>query len=205
MSTTHKVGSQGLSWTATAGGFSVGSPKLIGYRNPAVLRRSAENTLTLDTKYDPPGNPWLALLVIISIVVVATAGVLKGISPSVIGSTGAGGMVVTYMLIRLWRQREIKLDLGTAASEAIVDEKRRRIAFLSPIDHKSRWIVLQFKDDFSTAYGAVHDILGGKCRTGKLTGVDMVFVVVVLTIILLFVVAFGFFVLKGTVLVPAPQ
>jgi len=202
MSTAQNGGAQGMSWKANAGGFSVGSPKLIGQRNPATLCRTAENTLTLDTKYDPPGTPWLALLATVVIVVVAV--LLKGLSGPIIGGTGGGGIVVTYMLIRLWRQREIKLDLGRAATEAIVDEKRHRIAFLAPIDEKFRWVVLEFKDDFSGASGAVRDIMGAKCRTAKITGVDMVFVVVVVTIIVLFVVAFAFYMLKA-MLVPVPR
>ena len=146
MSTTHKVGPQGMSWKANAGGFSVGSPKLIGHRNPAVLCRSAENALTLETKYDPPGTQWLALLA--TIVVVIIAAVLIGPSGSVIGGIGGGAGAGIYILIRFWRQREIKLDLGAAASEVIVDERRRRIAFLTPVDRKSCWVVLEFRTSF---------------------------------------------------------
>ena len=48
--------------------------------------------------------------------------------------------------------------------------------------------------------------MGAKCRTGPITSVDMAFVVVILTIIVLFVVvAFGFVILQGTMLVPGPK
>jgi hypothetical protein len=176
---------------------------LIGQRNPAVLCHSAGNALTLDTKYDPPGTAWLVLFAIFVIVIISE--VPTGLSGSFVRSIGTASIVLIYMVVRLWRQRGIKLDLGTAASEVIVDDKRRRIAFLTPIDHKARWIVLEFKDGFSGASGAIHETLGAKCRAGKITGVDMVFVAVVLTIIALFVGAFCYFILQATVFVPAPK
>jgi hypothetical protein len=145
------------------------------------------------------------LVVGVGVVIFIIVGIAVGLAPSVMGAVGGGVIGGGYVSIRLWRQREIQLDLGAVASEVIVDEKSRRIAVLTAIDRKAGWIVLQVKGDFSTAAGAVRDIMGAKCRNGTITRVSKVFVVVILTSILLFVAAFGFFVLQGTVFVPAPK
>lgn len=205
MSTTHELESQEMSWKGEAGGFSVKNPKLVGPRNPAVLCRSAENTLTLDTKYAQPENPLLLLLAGVVIVLVASVAALVGIPPGGIG----GGIIAMYMVIRSQRRRamaiRLRLDLGTTASEVIVDEKRRRIAFLTTIDGKVRWVVLQFKSGFSGARSAVRDVMRAKCRTGQITGTDMLFWLVALTIIVLFVAACGLFILKTTMVAPVPN
>jgi hypothetical protein len=195
MSTT-KTDDRGVTpWKARLVGCSLGRPKKIGHRIPATLCAAADNTLMLDTKYDPPGNPWLALMATAAIVVIAC--MLSGFSGKVIGGAGGAGIVAAYNLIRMRRQREIKLDLGTAASDVVIDQNHRRIAVLAPIDKKARWIVLEFTDGFSDASQAVRRLLGGKCRDGQITGVHFPFVALVLTLVLLFVGAFAFFMVKA--------
>ena len=180
----------------------MGRPKSIGHQNPAVLCRHAECALSIDAKYDPPGSAWLAIIATFGITVIAVF--LFGFSGTVIGAAGGGGIAATYNLIRSWRKREIRLDLGTT-TDVVVDEKRRRIAFLQPLNGRARWVVLEFKDGFPEACNAVRDILGVKCRAGKISGVDMVFVAVLLSIILLFVAAFGYFIVKATMVGGPPR
>ncbi len=109
MSTAHAGGSQETLWEA-CGRLSVKTPKLIGHGTPAVLHRGVKNTLTLDMNYDPTGNVWLALLATVVIVVIGI--VLTGFSGSAVCAIGGGGIVLSYTLIRLYRQREITIDLA---------------------------------------------------------------------------------------------
>ena len=149
MSKSHEVEPQYASWEATGSAFSVGRPTSLGCRNAAVLRRSAENTLTLETKYNPPDDPLLLFIDAAVFVVFVAVGLLAGISLFTIIIASIAVDFAIYLLARFWRQRNLILDLATSATEAIVDEKRRRIAFLATIDAKSRWITLQFESDFS--------------------------------------------------------
>ena len=208
MSTIDTVGSQEMSWKVTAI-FSSRTPKLVGHRNPAVLWQSESGTMTLETKYDPPGSPWLALLGTTVIVVIAA--IVAGPSGSLIGGIGGGGIVVAYALIRWWRQRDTKLELN-ATDQTIVDEKQATIALLTPIDGTPRWIVLQFNHDFPSAKSAVQNMMGSKyqensngstCQVGHVSRVNRSLVVFLVVIVSVFVIAFVVAVLMGTVFVSA--
>ena len=98
----------------------------------------AENTLTLDTKYNPPDNPWLLLIVGVAIVAFVALGVLAGVGPAA-GGAVAGGIGGSYGARRVLRRRNIRVDLDKDASEVVVDEESRRMAFLTTIAGKTGW------------------------------------------------------------------
>lgn len=196
MSTVHAAQAKGTSWQATAAGFGTRKPRWTGPRNPAVLYRSPEGTLSLDTKYDPPGSEWLAIG---SGVATALVCVMLGLVGSAIG--GAFGAIgASYVLIRLRRKRELKIELSAVATDAIIDEQRRRIAFLTPIDQKARWLVLEFADDFAGPSHAVRDSLGARSRDGAVPRGNMTFVWIIVTAVLLFVGAFGYLAWKASMI-----
>ncbi len=192
MSTKDRVESKVTSWKTRTAGLCVGHPEVKGIWNPAVLTRYGEHTLSLEAKYDPPGSAWLALIVTVVAVIIAI--VLKAPSYYTIGFIGGSGIVVSYVVILLWRKWEIKLSLENA-SDIVIDQESSRIGFFIPFDHKSRWIVLEFTEDFAEVHDAIHDIMGPKCRTGKISGGDVFFVIVVL--IYIFIILFCFFMMKA--------
>ena len=83
---------------------------------------------------------------------------------------GVAGVFTVYFFMWISHQRAMKLDLGTAVSEIVVDEKRSRIALLTRLDEKANWIVLsEFRGCFSEVSAAIHDVIGVKCRSGEIT------------------------------------
>lgn len=193
MPTINEDASQATSWKIKVGVFRGLSPKWAGNRNVAVLRRGAENTLTLDTGYDLPSTAWRILMAIAVVILTILAVVMKGQPASHLSADGAAAIFAIYALILWSHHRAMTLDLGSAVSEVIVDDKRCRIALLAPVNQKPRWIVLsEFRYSFSEVSAAIRDVVGAKCRPGPITEGNWLPLIIVLAVIAACALAFGF-------------
>jgi hypothetical protein len=196
MSVSENMKQMGRSWNVRIGGLCAKRPRLMGNRNLAVLRCNIENTLSLEATYDPPGNMWLMLI----LVAAALAGVAVAVSMKVpittIGSVGAGSIGALYFPILFWRKRKTTLDMNVS-TDAVVDQKHSRMAFLVPLENGTYWIVLEFADGFVEAVNAVRQAMGPRLRTSQIGRISMGLVGLLLAIVLLFVLAFGYFMIVG--------
>ena len=184
------------SWNVRIGGLCAGRPRFMGNRNPAVLHCNAERNLSLEAMYDPPGNMWLMFILGAAIIAGVIVAVLMRISTATIGGVGAGSIVAIYFLVQFWRKRKAMLDMNTS-TDAIVDQKHNRMAFFMPLEKGTYWVVLEFADGFAEAVDAVRAVMGPRLRTSRIGRIDMGFVGILLAIVLLFVLAFGYFVIQG--------
>jgi hypothetical protein len=170
MSAMQEAALHETSWQVKAAVFRGEKPKWAGNRNVAVLRRSPEEALLLDTGYELPGVAWRVLMGVAVVVLVALAVVLKGHPASTLSAEGVAGIFAIYTLLLWSHQRAMTLDLRTAVSEVVVDEQRCRIALRTPIRERASWIVLsEFEGHFPEASAAVRDVMGSKCRPGQIT------------------------------------
>jgi hypothetical protein len=185
------------SWTARMGGLCSGRPRLMGNRHPVLLRCNAENALSLEATYDPPGNVWLMLLLVAVMIGGVAVAVLLGISTAMVGAAGGGTIAAVRLLVLFWRKRELTLDMSTA-TDTVVDQKQGRMAFLMPIENRAYWVVLEFADGFGAAADAVHKAVGPKLRTSQIVIISRAFLWLLLAIILCFVLAFGYFMLQAS-------
>lgn len=184
------------SWKIHTGGLCAGPPRLTGNRNPAVLRCDAERALRLESAYDPPNNNWIMLIFAVLLIALIFLGVLLGISAATIGGTGGGMLAAAYFLVLFLRKRKTILDID-ASLDAVVDQENGRMAFLVPLENKEYWMVLEFEKDFAKGLETVRGVLGPRLQTSSIGKINMGFVRLLLTIVLLFILLFGYFILKG--------
>jgi hypothetical protein len=183
---------QVASWKGRAAGLCFGNPRVRGIWNPAVLTCYAEHTLYLEAEYDPPGNPWIALVVTAVATVIAIA---ARVSLGIIGFIVGCSAVVSYVAILTWRKRRLALKLKDTC-DVVVDEERNRIGFFIPFDQKARWIILEFGESFADVVDTIRRLMGPRCRTGAIRGTRVVSVIILL--LLLFFLAFGYFMVSWT-------
>lgn len=181
-----------MSWKIKVGIFRGPSPRWAGNRNIAVLCRTPENTLVLDTGHGLPDIVWLVLVTITAVLGIVNI-VLSGNPTSVINLAGLISFFAISVLIVWSRPQLTKLDLGSAVSEVIIDDKRSRIALLMPVDQKPSWIVLSdFGYSFSEVSAAIRDVVDAKCRPGPITEGSWLPLIIVSAAVAAWVLAFGF-------------
>jgi hypothetical protein len=191
--TTHEVRSQESVWKIKAGIFRGQTPKWAGNRNAGVLCFGGRNTLVLDAGHRLPGMAWRILMAVASVVLVVLAVVLKGHPASELSADGVAAIFVVYSIMLWSRQAGMTLDLPSAVAEIVVDENRSRIALLTQVSDKTQWIVLSdFGGHFSEACDAVHRIVGEKCRSGPIPEGNWLPMIVVLAVIAVCCLVFGF-------------
>lgn len=197
---THGSEGKETIWNVKVGVFRGEQPKWAGHRNVAVVRRTADDALVLNTGFDLSGIVWLGLVV--------AAGVVDTIS--VFGKThslidisgiavGTAGFFAVSALVVWSRPRIAGLDLGNTVSEVIVDEQRGRIALLAKLGTNARWIVLsEFRGRFSEVSAAMRDAFSERCRRGQITEGSLYLLIIVLAVVVACLVVYGFVAIQPT-------
>jgi hypothetical protein len=139
-----------------------------GIQTATVLRRVDKNSLIVDTVYKLPSLTWRILMAAAVVVLLLLAIVLKGQPASSVCAEGAAAVFVVYQGMLWLHQRGMKFDLQEAVADIVIDEQRGRIAMLAEAAGKKRWIILSnFRGRFPEVSAVIHDILGSKCRAGR--------------------------------------
>lgn len=99
-----------------------------------------EGEVVLESKYDPPGNGWRALLVTVITVFVVYA-IAKGT-----GAAAGPGIIVWFLIIRAVRRKENQWNLREA-KEIVIDKDRRRISLLLPFGDKDAWAGMKISSE----------------------------------------------------------
>lgn len=157
------------------------------FRYPGSLDLSGPATfwvspqLMLQAYYNPPGSRWIALgatiLSWLFVVIVSQA----------IGFAAAPGWLIWLLLIRRWRRRFERLFLDYS-EKVIIDNRSRRMAFLSQFRGKKRWVAFGFNKDFEEAAQLVRTIAADKCQDSKIRyfmSPLLFFLICLLTVLLL--------------------
>jgi hypothetical protein len=197
MSVSEGMKQRNRSWKVRMGGLCTGNPRLMGNRNPAVLCCNAQQALSLEATYDPPGNIWFMLVLVAAFLAVVFVATILGAPGAAVGCVGGGAIPAVYFSVLFWRKRKATLDVSKS-TDAVVDKNHGRMAFLMPLENKTYWIVLAFSDGFAEGVDAIRDVMGPKFRTAQIGTVNRQFVWLSLAIVLIFVLAFAYFMVAGT-------